>query len=95
MEEDVDMFDPMDDGLNEFLVERANRLALEKKPLFKANMVFLTYQRQGLKGAVKERTIQRDVWPATSPHEGGNFRRRIVRGSVYNDKGYHTSTKAP
>ena len=53
MEEDVDMFDLMDDGLNEFLVERANRLALEKKPLFKANMVFLPYQRQGLKGAVK------------------------------------------
>lgn len=37
-----------------FLVERANRLALEKKPLFKANVVFLPYQRQGLKGAVKK-----------------------------------------
>ena len=54
MEEDVDMFDLMDDVLDEFLVERANRLALEKKPLFKADVVFLPYQRQGLKGAVKK-----------------------------------------
>lgn len=54
MEEDIDMLDLMDDGLDEFLVERANRLALEKKPLFKANVVFLPYQRQGLKGAVEK-----------------------------------------
>ena len=44
----------MDDGLDDFLIERANRLELSENPLFKANLTFLPYQRQGLKGAVKK-----------------------------------------
>ena len=44
----------MDDGLDDFLVERTNRLELSENPLFKANLTFLPYKRQGLKGAVKK-----------------------------------------
>ena len=54
LEDDVDMSDLMDDGMDEFLVERANRLELSGNPLFKANLVFFPYQQQGLKGAVKK-----------------------------------------
>ena len=43
----------MDDGQDDFLVEKANRLELEKNPLFKTTLVFFPYRRQGLKGAVK------------------------------------------
>ena len=53
-EDDVDMSHLMDDGLDDFLVERANRLELSENPLFKANLTFLPYKRQGLKGAVKK-----------------------------------------
>ena len=51
---DVDMSHLMDDGLDDVLVERANRLELSENPLFKANLTFLPYKRQGLKGAVKK-----------------------------------------
>ena len=51
-EDDVDMSHMMDDGLDDFLIERTDRLQLEHNPLFKANLTFLPYQRQGLKGAV-------------------------------------------
>ena len=44
----------LDDGQDDFLVEGANRLELEKNPLFKTNLVFLPYRRHGLKGAVKK-----------------------------------------
>ena len=53
-EDDVDMSHLMDDGLDDFLVERANRLELSENPLFKANLTFLPYKRQGLKWAVKK-----------------------------------------
>ena len=53
-EDDVNMSYMMDDGLDDFLIERANRLELSENPLFKANLTFLPYQRQGLKGAVKK-----------------------------------------
>ena len=49
-----DMLDLLDDGKDDFFVERINRLELENKPLFKANLTFLPYQRKGLKGAVKK-----------------------------------------
>ena len=54
LEDDVDMSHLLDDGLDDFLVERANRLELSENPLFKANRTFLPYKRQGLKGAVKK-----------------------------------------
>ena len=44
----------IDDGLDDFLIERADRLQLEHNPMFKANLTFLPYQRLGLKGAVKK-----------------------------------------
>ena len=50
----VDMSDLIDEGMDDFLVERANRLELSENPLFKANLTFLPYKRQGLKGAVKK-----------------------------------------
>ena len=53
-EDDVDMSYMMDDGLDDFLIERADRLQFEHNPLFKADLTFLPYQRQGLKGAVKK-----------------------------------------
>ena len=53
-EDDVDMSHLMDDDLDDFLVERANCLKLFENPLFKANLTFLPYKRQGLKGAVKK-----------------------------------------
>ena len=43
----------LDDGLDDFLVERANRLELSENPLFNANLTFLPYKRQGLNGAFK------------------------------------------
>lgn len=51
---DVDMSHLMDDGLDDVFVERANRLELSENPLFKANLTFLPYKSQGLKGAVKK-----------------------------------------
>ena len=54
LKDHVDMSDLMDDGMDDFLVERAKLLELEQNPLFKANLIFLPYQRQGLKGAVKK-----------------------------------------
>ena len=54
LEDDVDMSHLLDDGLDNVLVERANRLELSENPLFKANLTFLPYKRQGLKGAVKK-----------------------------------------
>ena len=50
----LDEADILDDGHDDFLVERAERLELSENPLFKANLMFLPYQRQGLKGAVKK-----------------------------------------
>ena len=54
LEDDVDMSHLLDDGLDDFLVERTNRLELSEDPLFKANLTFLPYKRQSLKGAVKK-----------------------------------------
>ena len=54
LEDDMDMSHQLDDGSDDFLVERANRLELSENPLFKANLTFLPYKRQGLKGAVKK-----------------------------------------
>ena len=54
LEDDVDMSHLMDDGLDDFLVARANRLELSENPLFKANVTFLPYKRHGLKGAVRK-----------------------------------------
>lgn len=54
-DDDVDMSDLLDDGTDEFLVERAKRLELSENPLFNANLVFLPYKRQGLKGVVKKK----------------------------------------
>ena len=50
----MDMSHRLDDGSDDFLVERVNRLELSENPLFKANLTFLPYKRQGLKGAVKK-----------------------------------------
>ena len=54
LEDDIDMSHQLDDGSDDFLVDRANRLELSENPLFKANLTFLPYKRQGLKGAVKK-----------------------------------------
>ena len=54
LEDDVDMSHLLNDGMEVSLVERANRLELSQNPLFKANLMFLQYKRQGLKGAVKK-----------------------------------------
>ena len=54
LEEDVDMSDLIDEGMDDFLVERANRLELSENPFFKANLTFLPYKRQGLKGEAKK-----------------------------------------
>lgn len=48
------MSDLIDEGIDDFLVERANRLELSENPLLKANLTFLPYKRQVLKGAVKK-----------------------------------------
>ena len=50
----LDEADILDDGQDDFLVERAERLELSENPLFKANLTFLPYKRQCLKGAVKK-----------------------------------------
>ena len=50
----MDLSHQLDDGSDDFLVERANRLELSENPLFKVNLTFLPYKRQGLKGAVKK-----------------------------------------
>ena len=54
LEDDIDMSHQLDDDSDDFLVERANRLELSENPLFKANLTFLPYKRQGLRGAVKK-----------------------------------------
>lgn len=45
-DDDVDMSDLLDDGTDEFLVERAKRLELSENPLFNANLVFLVKKKQ-------------------------------------------------
>ena len=40
LEDDVDMSHLLDDGLDNVLVERANRLELSENALFKANLTF-------------------------------------------------------
>ena len=50
----LDEADILDDGQDDFLAERAERLELSENPLFKANLTFLPYKRQCLKGAVKK-----------------------------------------
>ena len=50
----MDMSHRLDECSDDVLVERANRLELSENPLFKANLTFLPYKRQGLKGAVKK-----------------------------------------
>lgn len=52
--DEADMSDLLDDGKDDFFVERVNRLELENKPLFKANLTFQPYQRKGLKGEVEK-----------------------------------------
>ena len=50
----LDKADILDDRQDDFLVEQAERLELSENPLFKANLMFLPYQRQDFKGAVKK-----------------------------------------
>ena len=50
----LDEADILDDGQDDFLAERAERSELSENPLFKANLTFLPYKRQCLKGAVKK-----------------------------------------
>ena len=40
LEEDVDMSELLNDGFDQFLVERAKSLELQENPLFKADLVF-------------------------------------------------------
>ena len=51
----LDEAEILDDGQDDFIVERAERLELSENPLFKASLMLLPYQRQGLKGAVKKK----------------------------------------
>ena len=51
VEDDLDVSDRLDDGSDDFLVERANRLELSENPFFKANLTFLPHKQQGLKEA--------------------------------------------
>ena len=45
LEVDMDMSHQLDDGSDDFLVERANRIELSENPLFKVNLTFLPYKR--------------------------------------------------
>ena len=64
LEDDVDMSHLLDDGLDNVLVERANRLEFSENPLFKANLTFLPNKRQGLKGAVKKEQLNNFLFEA-------------------------------
>ena len=64
LEDDVDMSHLLDDGLDNVLVERANRLELSENALFKANLTFLPNKRQGLKGAIKKEQFNNFLFEA-------------------------------
>ena len=52
--DDGDMSELLDDGMDQFLVERARRLQMQGNPLFRANLLFMPYKRHALKGDVKK-----------------------------------------
>lgn len=74
-DKDVDMSSLLDDdeGVNTFLAERANRLEEQQDPLFKANLTFLPYKRQGLKGAVKKEQFSVNFQQLRPAREGENL----------------------
>ena len=51
--DDSDMSELLDDGMDQFLVERARRLEMQENTVFRANLLFMPYKRHALKGAVK------------------------------------------
>ena len=48
------MSELLDDGMDQFLVERARRLEMQENPLSRANLFFMPYKRHALKGTVKK-----------------------------------------
>ena len=73
-DDDVDMSSLLDDeGEDTFLVERAKRLEEQQDPLFKADLTFMPYQRQGLKGAVKKQQFSVNFKQLRPPHQGENL----------------------
>ena len=74
-DDDVDMSSLLDDdeGVDTFLVERANRLEEQQDPLFKTNLTFLPYQREGLKGAVKKQQFSVNFDQLRPAREGENL----------------------
>ena len=73
-DEDVDMSSLLEDeGEDTYLVERAERLEEQQNPLFKANLIFMPYQRQGLKGAVKKQQFTVNFEQLRPPREGENL----------------------
>ena len=52
--DDSDMSELLDDGMDQFLVERARRLEMQENPLFRANLFFMPNKRNALKGTVKK-----------------------------------------
>ena len=91
LDDAVDMSDLMADDLDEFLVESANRLELEKKTVFKANLVFLPYQQQGLKGAVKKEQFSVTFDQLRPPTEEESLG---IRSNILQQKLDETNTKA-
>ena len=63
----LDEADILDDGQDDFIVEPAERLELSENPLFKANLMFIPYQRQSLKGAVKKEQFTVTFDPLRQP----------------------------
>lgn len=43
--DDSDMSELLDDGMDQYLVERAKRLEMQENPLFRADLVFMPYKR--------------------------------------------------
>lgn len=73
-DEDVDMSSLLnDEGEDAFLAERAKRLEEQQDPLFKADLTFLPYQRQGLKGAVKKQQFSVNFEQLRPPRQGENL----------------------
>ena len=69
-EDNGDMSHLTDDGLDDFLVERANRLELCENPLFKANLTFLPYDglSESLFEAVRDMILKEKLPDSTKVH---------------------------
>ena len=94
------MSDLKDNRLDDFLVERDNRLELEKKPLLKASLAFLPYKRQGLKVAVKKEQLSVTFDQLRSPTEAESLREGMsealftaIRGLILQQKLEETNPK--